>query len=34
MLQKFMNKKHKIQNKMIFDYLKTRPPELVFNPNK
>lgn len=33
-LTKFLNKKHKIQNKMIFDYLKTRPPELVFNPNK
>lgn len=34
MLKKFLNKKHKIENKMIFDYLKTRPPELVFNPHK
>lgn len=33
-LTKFLNKKNKLQNRMIFEYLKTRPPELIFNANK
>jgi len=33
-LTKFLSKKNRIQNRMIFDYLKTRPPELILNVNK
>jgi hypothetical protein len=33
-LTKFLAKKNKIQNRMIFDYLMTKPPELILNANK
>ena len=33
-LEQFLQKKQKIHNRMIMKYLKARPPELVFNPEK
>jgi hypothetical protein len=33
-LTKFLTKKNKIENRMIFDYLKTRPPDLILDANK
>lgn len=30
---KFLKKKHQIQNKIVMDYIRTKPPELIINQN-